>query len=273
MTEQSKLIGKHPTGGLFDKWCCCEDTLSSKTKKHRKLTNKEIDGIDRVVLIDQLAELIIKHHTSPLALERLEKRKLILEKHQFNKYVKDRMPFPVSNAKTQKGNLGEIILSEYLKSSSRLELLIYKLQFNPNIEQSMKGDDVLLFDKDNIKNKIIMGEAKFRATPDKEVIKDIINALSKDNLPISLTFVSNMLAEKGELDLSDQVDDLISKVHSSELNIIYVGFLHSNKNAANNVERNLNSDNKNLIVISYGEDNPNDLIKRSYEKAVERIGN
>lgn len=273
MTEQSKLIGKHPTTGLFNEWCNYEDTLSSETKKHRKLTNKEINGINREILVDQLAELIIKHHTSPLVLKRLEMKKKILEKHQFNKYIEERIPFPMSNTSTQKGNLGEIILSEYLKSSSGLELLIYKLQFNPNIEQSMKGDDVLLFDKVNIESKMIMGEAKFRTTPDKEVVGDIIKALSKDNLPISLTFVSNMLEKDGKIDLSDQVDDLISKVHSSELNIVYVGFLHSNKNAANNVERNLNSENKNLIVISYGEDNPNDLIKDSYEKAFKRIGN
>ena len=110
-----------------------------------------------------------------------EKKKSILSKHDFKEYISKRMPFPIRNFTTQKGNLGEILLAEYLRSSSGLELLVYKLRFNPNVEQSMKGDDILLFDKSNIENKIIMGEAKYRTTPAKSVIDDIMDALSKDN--------------------------------------------------------------------------------------------
>jgi hypothetical protein len=181
------------------------------------------------------------------------------------------MPFPIKNFTTQKGNLGEIILSEYLKSSSGLELLIYKFRFNPNVEQSMKGDDILLFDKSNFKNKIIMGESKYRTTPSKSVLEDIIKALSKDKLPISLTFIRDRLDELGQNNIADKIDDLINEVHKKNIPIVYVGFLHSNHNVTNTIESHLNTDNNDLVIISYGEENPADLIQKSFDKAIEKL--
>lgn len=268
LNEISKSIGEHPKSELFFNWCECEDVNIEPTKKYRKLSDK---GINRDSLIEQLADWIIIHHASPKLLERFEKKKSILLKHEFKQYVEERMPFPINNFTTQKGNLGEIILAEYLKSSSKLELLIYKFRFNPNIEQSMKGDDILLFDKDNIKDKIIMGESKYRTTPDKSVVEDIMEALSKDNLPISLSFVRDRLYELDKEEISEQIDDLISEIYKKDIPIVYVGFLHSNHNVGNHVEKHLNSDNENLVLISYGEKNPEDLIKKSFEKAIEKI--
>ena len=268
MTEQSRLIGEHPVVGIFNDWCEYDDTIASPNKKHRSLKN---NGITRSILVETLSDWIIKHHTSIKQIERFEKKKLILNKHNFTKYVSERMPFPIKNFTTQKGNLGEIILAEYLKSSSGLELLIYKLSFNSNIEQSMKGDDVLLFDKNDIKNKIIMGESKYRTTPNKKVVQDIMKALSKDSLPISLPFVRDRLDELGEDDLADEVNDLISDVIKRNIPIIYVGFLHSNDNVSNTVETHLNTNNENLVLISYGEQNPENLIKESFDKAIKKI--
>jgi hypothetical protein len=268
MSKQSELIGKHPISGIFNEWCEFEDTITTINKKHRNLKDK---GITRSILVETLADWIIEHHTPPKQMERFNNKKSILDKHNFKKYVSERMPFPISNFTTQKGNLGEIILAEYLKSSSGLELLIYKFRFNPNIEQSMKGDDILLFDKNNIKDKIIMGESKYRTTPDKSVIEDIMKALSKDNLPISLSFVRDRLDELDEKEISEQVDELISDIYKKSIPIVFVGFLHSNHNVSNTVETHLNTDNENLILISYGEQNPETLIKESFDKAIEKI--
>lgn len=266
MSQQSDLIGEHPSSGLFYDWCEYEDT---PTKKHRKLIDK---GIDRNILIDELSNFILKHHISPLKSQQFEHKKSILNKHEFNTYVNRRIPFPVPNFTTQKGNLGEIILAEYLEASSGLEIVIFKLHFNPNIEQAMKGDDILLFDKQNIGNKMIMGEAKYRERPQKQVVMDVINSLSKDNLPISLTFVSDRLMELGESDLSEEIDDLIDKVATNSIDIIYVGFIHSNEKVFVPIEKHLhNSENENLVILSYGEEKPNDLIEKSFLKAIEKI--
>ena len=41
----------------------------------------------------------------------------------------------------------------------------------------MKSDDVLLFDLDAAPVRIIVGESKFRTTPDKQAVVDIVDGL------------------------------------------------------------------------------------------------
>lgn len=265
-SEQSKLIGEHPVSGVFSEWFECEDTPTTDGKKHRKLTNKGLENRE-----DYLAIWIMKHHVSAPRLNRIRSKKEILRKHSFQEYMENRMPFPVKSTPTQKGNLGEIILGEYLTESSGLELLVYKLQYNPNVEQSMKGDDILLFDKNDIQNKIIMGEAKFRATKSKQALDDMVSSLTSANLPISLTFVCDRLAERGETNLADEIDKLITNLHKSKTSITYVGFYHSDIDVSKTIEKHLNSNNKNLVVISYGEDNPEQIVQDSFDEAIYMI--
>ncbi|USD36806.1 Hachiman antiphage defense system protein HamA [Ferrimonas sp. SCSIO 43195] len=267
-TAQSKLIGEHPGSGLFFDWFECEDTLATANKKHRKLTNK---GISSMTLADHLSQWIIKHHASEARIARIEKKKKILDKHGFAQYMEGKVPFPIKSEITQKGNLGEIILAEYLTETSGLEVLVYKLRYNPNVEQSMKGDDLLLFEKNNIQNRVIMGEAKFRATKSKKALDDIIESLSNKNLPISLTFVSDRLEEMGDEFLANEIDDLITSLHTQKTPVTYVGFYHSESSIYKTIEKNLNSNNKNLVIVSYGEDNPAQLVKSSFDEALKMV--
>lgn len=268
ITTQSKLIGEHPNSGLFFDWFECEDTPETAQKKHRKLTNK---GISNTTLVNYLSQWIIKHHVTETRMARIERKKKILDKHGFFKYMEGKMPFPIKSETTQKGNLGEIILAEYLTETSGLEILIYKLRYNPNVEQAMKGDDLLLFDKKNIQNKIIMGEAKFRKTRSKAALDDIVKSLSNKSLPISLTFVSDRLEEMGNTDLADKLDDLMTKLHTHKTPVVYVGFYYSDASTYKTIEKYLNSDNDNLVIISYGEDNPDQLIKNSFDEAIKKV--
>ena len=83
-----------------------------------------------------------------------------------------------------KGNVAEIILIEYLKKSTGFSPFIYKLRYNPNVEQSMKGDDVLLFNPKNVFERIYYGESKYRSVPSKQAIEE---AVSNFQPPIGLT--------------------------------------------------------------------------------------
>lgn len=268
ITAQSKLVGEHPTSGLFFDWFECEDTLATANKKHRKLTNK---GISNAKLVDHLSQWIVKHHVTDARMARIERKKQLLDKHGFAKYMEGKAPFPIKSATTQKGNLGEIILAEYLTETSGLEILVYKLRYNPNVEQSMKGDDLLLFDKQNIQNRVIMGEAKFRTVKSKQALDDIIESLSKKNLPISLTFVSDRLDEMGDDVLANEIDDLITNLHTKKTPVTYVGFYHSEASIHTTIEKNLNSDNDNLVIISYGEDDPFQIVKNSFDEAMKIV--
>ena len=74
--------------------------------------------------------------------------------------------FPI-NSTTRKGNLAEVVLAEVRGRGIRRESAeVYRLRYNPNVDQSMKGDDVLAFDLDAKPVRIIVGEARFGAVLD-----------------------------------------------------------------------------------------------------------
>lgn len=268
-TEQSKLIGEHPRNpSLFESWCLCEDMPVSTTQKHRKLSEKPID---EDILIDKLSEWIVKHHVKPDTLKRFQKKKSILEKHEFKEYVEQRLPFSTENSNTQKGNFGEIVLAEYLTESSGLELFVYKLHFNTNVDQSMKGDDILLFDRTNVQSKMIMGEAKFRTSSSKQAVEEAIKGLYEGMLPLSMTFVSERLYELGETHLADQIDELISNIHHNKTPIVYVGFLISDNMTYKRVEDHLVTTNKDLLFVSLGLNDPIKVLEKSFENVIEKF--
>lgn len=266
---QETMIGKHPEGdNIFSKWLEKEDKECTDRKKHRALTEKEGTRDDA---INQIAEWLAIYHISEGTLNLIKRKKRILDKYNYKKYAEELHIYP-NNDKTRKGNLAEIVLSEYLQETSKNKSLVYKLRFNPNIDQAMKGDDVLLLNEENLNENIIVGESKFRTSPDKNVILEI----SKDfgnhlTLPLSLTFVADRLFEEGKNELSDKIYDLNENLHKGQTNIINAGFLFSNLRSASIVEKHMDSDNNNFIMISLGVDKPQDIIEKSYRKAIESI--
>ena len=231
-SEQEKLIGHHPDKHeFFSKYIKCQDLPVTPKKIHRKLTeddeHKIIDNLDLII------EYVINHHCSPGDIKR--KRKILKEVGGFERCSEKDWNFP-SSILTQKGNFAEILLSEYLKSCSNLSLLVYRLRYNPNIDQSMKGDDVLLIDTKDFK-KIIIGEAKFRTNPNKSVIKEIIQGVdSKKGLPISLPFIAEIIQDEDKK-LAEDIERLNIEISTEKINIVNVGFLLSNPYAFRCIEQ------------------------------------
>ena len=109
-----------------------------------------------------------------------------------------------------------------------MELPIYRLRYNTNPDQSMKGDDVLLFDLDSDPVRIIVGESKFRGIPDKQSVIDIVDGLVrsyKAGLPISLMFVAERLFQENKPELGRKVQNCAILFATNKLHIDYVGFL------------------------------------------------
>ena len=47
----------------------------------------------------------------------------------------------------KKGNATEILLTDYIQASQKKEFIkVYKLKYNPNVDQAIKGDDTLMVD-------------------------------------------------------------------------------------------------------------------------------
>lgn len=263
MSIQDRMIGKHPTTEMGE-WLTSEDIECTESKRHRYL---EIDTTNLDMAIEDVSKWLITYHLSDGKKRMLTIKKKLLIKHKYEDYAKKLHIFPRSD-KTKKGNIGEIILSEYLSVTTGIPIVVYKLHYNPNIDQSMKGDDVLIVDA----NKILLGESKYRATPSKSAVEEASKDL-KDRLtlPLSLGFIADRLFEQGESELGEMIFELQFKNISEEIDLKNIGFLFSTKNVRHVVETHLNATNSEFIFISLGIDNPNNFIENAFSKAEDRI--
>ncbi len=170
--------------------------------------------------------------------------------------------FPTSD-KTRKGNFAEIVLAEYLIAATPAELPVYRLRHNTNIEQSMKGDDVLAFDLDANPVRIIVGEAKFRGTPNRDAVESIVDALERSNkggLPTSLQFVADQLFDEGKTELGARVNECAELFIEGRLQLDYAGFLLSTEATANAVRTYTPNGLRRLVMISANVSNPSGLV-------------
>jgi hypothetical protein len=236
-----ELIGKHPIlPDFFAEWLDCEDMpipIGNPNKKHRKLDAKESE---RQKAIEQVALWLIKHHIreSTLYDYKREKKKQKYDKHGFSKFINSQKHLPtLTNPNTQKGNLGEVVFYQYLHKITQFENLIYKLRYSTNTDQAMKGDDILLFNTKNLSEKVIIGESKFRSIQDGSGIEEIISSFNnEDKLPESITFVSGVLRDLGEKELSNNLSRLQTEIHNRKIPLLYIGFFMSNQDAHKEVE-------------------------------------
>lgn len=271
MTKQIRLIGEHPDNTHpFGKWLAANDIPDSDTKCHRELTESiEVDD----ELIEWMARKIIDHHYTQFRIDRLKEKYGSLG---FPQYAEQHRKLPIAD-KVKKGNATEVLLTDYLQTTQRKEFIkVFKLKYNPNVDQAIKGDDTLMVDlfeeNGNEKIKIYLGESKFRKTPSKAVIGDITDSLSKDTLPLSYTFLVEEIAKTDE-PLARKLDDYMVQDIKDRGDLIYAGLLLSNTDTSRKVETHLSSDNPNLVFISLGIDDPEGFIESVFEKAEELIAN
>ena len=277
MTEQERLIGKHPEAShILGEWLAHIDQPTTKSKKHRKLEENEDF---RQKAINSIANWIIEYHTTQQRREALKRKAKILQKYEFDEYVESQRLLPTVD-KTRKGNVAEIILIEYLKESSGFSPIVHKLSYNTNVEQSMKGDDVLLLNPDNVLEKIIYGESKYRSEPNKQAIEKIVSNLEgSKRLPVSIGFIADRLYEAKNDALADELMDLQNMLKNNRVNVHNVGFLLSSKSTTQSkdthtqVEKYLTTKNPNLIFISLGLNNPIEIVNESFKLANEQLLN
>jgi len=118
MTLQDKMIGEHPSDGIFCNWTDCFDTTCTTTKRHRHI--KE-NNVSREEAIQTTADWLITYHLSDAKKYMLENKRKILNKYDFQEYANSLHILPRTD-KTKKGNFGEVILSQYLSQTSGVEV-------------------------------------------------------------------------------------------------------------------------------------------------------
>lgn len=249
----------HPCGNSL----AAEDQQTEHNVPHRVLKNAPLKQDE---LIAAMVQWIINHHVSPENVERDRKRREALERQGLSDPTQ-RLP---RNTSTQKGNWAEILLAEYVAASSSAQLPVYRLRYNPNVDQSMKGDDILAFDLNSNPVRVLVGEAKFRSTSTKVVVGELIDALEKShsgNVPASLQFVADRLFDSGLDDLGAKVAECNTLFAQNRLQLDYVGLLVSNKHAHAHVHSTAQSNVQRLAVMSLVLPDPEGVVADCYAKA------
>lgn len=254
-----EIVGVHPTRPhKFGGWFKYEDAHSNHGVPSRQL-NESNRG--RSSFITTMREWLRTHHSHP---EHLARRREALTRQGFT-YATKRFP---TNSDTQKGNWAEIFLAEYVSAACNAQLPVYRLRYNPNIEQSMTGNDVLAFDLDSDPIRIIVGEAKFRGTPSKQAVVEIVETLERQHragVPVSLQFVADRLFEEGKADLGSRIEECSYLFARGKLRLDHVGLLVSNQKALNHVKKNAESSMRRLAIMSLCLDDPIALVQSSFE--------
>ena len=253
MAKQDNLIGTHPIPpDIIGRWLNGVNHPVTTTQCHRSLT--ETNTLNETELIEWLSNEIIKYHYRDNQVVRLKQKYSELG---FTDYAEKIRMIPNTD-KVRKGNMTEIILSEYIISSTNKPMIkTFRFRYSTNVDQSMKGDDMLMIDYDNTASdiEVYLGEAKFRQTPSPQVVRDVANALSKDTKPLSYTFlIETLIDEKATNALGIELDGFILETIKNQGKITYTGLVLSNTNTSATVQAHLNSDNPKLVFLSLGID-------------------
>lgn len=272
MPKQETLIGTHPVPpDIFGRWLGSTDHPETDRQCHRSLI--QTGNLPEDELIDWLADKIILHHYSDNKVQRLKNKYGELG---FAEYAENIRMIPKVD-KVRKGNMTEIILCEYVLSSTNKPLIkTFRFRYSTNVDQSMKGDDVLMVDYDNEEDdiEVYLGEAKFRQTPAPQVVRDIANALSTDTKPLSLTFlVDRLLESDATAEIGNRLDQFVVETVRQQKKITYSGLLLSQEGCATTIQDYLDSDNQKLVFLSLGVENPTDLMNKVFAKAEEKLAN
>lgn len=262
------IVGPHPTTahplGIH---LNSTDAYSDEGVPHRIL--KDVSCKNQQ-FIDSMKQWLITHHVSPESIERDRRRREALARQGFTD-ANRRFP---TNPKTQKGNWGEIFLAEYLASACGAQIPVYRFRYNPNVDQSMKGDDILAFDLDSDPVRVLVGEAKFRATPSKKAVEDIIEALAKSHragIPASLQFVVDRLFDENRTELAIKVDACSLLFAQGRLRLDHVGLLVSDVNTALHVRRSAKPIIHRLAVMSLCLNDPDVTISSCYQEIEDQL--
>jgi hypothetical protein len=213
-----------------------------------------------------MREALKRHHASPEALNRANELRDAIERLGFKAQQAQITPYPTSPT-TRKGNVAEVLLAEYICATCGVELPVFRLRYNPNINQSMKGDDVLAFDLDANPVRLVVGEAKFRSHATAAAVRGITGALSRSHfagVPISLQFVADRLFESGRAELGERVLACAFLMAQGRLRIDYIGLLLGDVGSADRVNHHPEDTIQNLAMISAEFQNPAGLAELCY---------
>lgn len=169
---------------------------------------QEVGGV-RDVVFNPLAEVVFAHHNDP----REFRRNLEALGYPEAARVIDRRP---RDPNVRKGNLGEILASEYLRQCAHYQIPVYRLRYSIQ-DSPMPGEDILAFRfgaPDGSGRELLVGESKVRDRYASNVVIEAHNQLVNYEhrpRPKSFLLIVHALREQGQDEESDRVLRFLDK--------------------------------------------------------------
>lgn len=168
-------------------------------KQHRVL---ERDGI-RSAVQPFLAEALRDHH---ITRARIAACLRTLNHAQAADFFAQEVP---RAPKTRKGNFGEVVASEHLMQRYGYSMPVFKLRYRDS-HLPMRGEDIVAFELDRAGSivRVVIGEAKAVNAFRQRTVDDAHARLKSafNPRPMTLSMLSNILYERGDDALAEQVD-------------------------------------------------------------------
>jgi hypothetical protein len=170
---------------------------------------REREGV-RPSIKSALAQAVIDHHLHYKIVARM------LKKYGYSRtaaFLSSRLP---RDHKTRMGNFGEVVSTEHLGQRCGYETPVFKLRFAESFGLPMRGEDIIAFRMDNRRRIVCMcvGEAKAVDAFRRDVVASAHARLDKAYrpFPVSLSMIANILYERGDDDVADQVEGIIERL-------------------------------------------------------------
>jgi len=162
---------------------------------------RERDGA-RSLIENALRETVKDHLVGLSIIHRISGYKKSLE------FLRNKMPRP---ARVRSGDCGEILASEYIEQCTAYRVPIKRLRWKDDRDTAMRGDDVIALRKAKTRWHVLKAESKSRAALTPSVVKEAVDALSRNAgrpNPSSLAFISARLRELDRDEEADVFDGL-----------------------------------------------------------------
>jgi hypothetical protein len=140
-----------------------------------------------------------------------------------------------TNKKTQSGDLGELLATEYVNSETSFVVPIKKLRWKSDREMAMRGNDVIGVDTTTKPVRVLKGECKSRATFSNVVVEEAVDSLDKHDgrpNPSTLAFIAKRLYEEKRDGEAEVFRDLQCKGAISHKNVTHMIFALSGNDPA-----------------------------------------
>ena len=212
---------------IFDDWF---DITAEAVNGHEYKSINLLDE-DLKPVVEDIARLVPDHYIDPESIAHALER---LGKPAAANKVRTKIPL---TKRIRSGDLGEILVTEYIDDQTQYTVPIKKLRWKDHREMAMRGEDVIGIEvfENGKRPHFLKTEAKSRAALGRQVLEDARSALDADDgrpAPHALAFVGDRLREGGDTGLADVIDDVQLKdgIARQQMEHLLFTFTGSNPN-------------------------------------------